>query len=75
MKEAVLDAGALPVDEPGAELFIVESTFVVPDAFVLLFDWLNDPSAGNSLGSKTTSLADDTDGALAVVTAGGLGLI
>lgn len=38
MKEAVLDAGALLVDEPGAELLIVESTFVVLDAFVLLFD-------------------------------------
>lgn len=34
VKEAVLDAGALLVDE----LLIVESTFVVLDAFVLLFD-------------------------------------
>ena len=40
-----------------------------------LFVWPSDPSAGNSFGSNPTSLAEEADGALVGVAAGGFGLI
>lgn len=68
-----LGPGVLLADDETPELPSEVAALLLLAGFELLL-WPNDPSAGNSFGSNPTSLADDTDGALVGVAAGGFGL-